>query len=289
MTLTLSFCTRAGEFVVRARPPTGLRALETARTVIGDSSLTAENLTGYIQDTLLGVTGFRLEFPVPVSGRDETYEIRQPRVDLSLTRDTAAQCGTCFDHADQIEVRVPPNGLLCYLTFTPYLMVKNRGTHVGWRADLNVNQAFVDWVSAGCPPSWDPLGDRGRSPVGVWLSDGLSVYKLRETRGGDGHRGVENAVHFTLSGPEATPLLTERIADLLRRDDERSAEQARKEARSAQFEVNASKVRAQHPRADLMFGGHDCEGSPTGQCVYDLDSDGGDDDCLYCHGPNDRQ
>jgi non-ribosomal peptide synthetase component F len=42
-------------------------------------------------------------------------------------------------------------------------------------------------------------------------------------------------------------------------------------------------------RADLLFGGWECELSPTGQCVYDLDSDGGDDDCLYCHGPNDRQ
>lgn len=288
MTLTLSFCTRDGEFVVRARPPTGLRALETARTVIGDSSLTAKNLTGYIQDTLLGVTGFRLEFPVPVSGRDETYEIRQPRVDLSLTRDTAAQCGTCFDHADQVEVRVPPNGLLRYLTFTPYLMGKNRGTHVGWRADLNVNQAFVDWVSAGSPPSWDPRVPATPRPVGVWLSDGLSVYKL-ELCGRDGGQEVYTSVHFTLTGPEATRQMADRIADLLRRDDERSAEQARKEARSAQFEVNASRVRAQHPRADLMFGGHDCEGSPTGQCVYDLGSDGGDDDCLYCHGPNDRQ
>lgn len=289
MNLTLSFRTQVGELVVRAQPPTGLRALETARTVLDDPSLKPENLTGYIQDTLLGVTGFRLEFPVPVSNRDETYEIQQPRVDLNLTRDTAAQCGSCFDHADWVEVRVPPNGLLRYLTFTPYLMVKNRGTHVGWRADLNVNQAFVDWVRAGSPASWDPGVPATPRPIGVWLSDGLSAYKLRETRGGDGHRGVENAVHFTLTGPGATQLLAERIVALLRREDERTAEQARKDERAAQFEVNASKVRAQHPRANLSFGDWDCVESPTGQCVYDLDSDMGDDDCLYCHGPDERK
>ena len=40
---------------------------------------------------------------------------------------------------------------------------------------------------------------------------------------------------------------------------------------------------------DLSLGYHDCEKSPTGQCVYDLDEDDSMDDCIYCREPDERK
>jgi len=39
----------------------------------------------------------------------------------------------------------------------------------------------------------------------------------------------------------------------------------------------------------LRLGSWDCVGSPTGRCVYDMDSDEMDDECLFCGGPSERK
>jgi hypothetical protein len=39
----------------------------------------------------------------------------------------------------------------------------------------------------------------------------------------------------------------------------------------------------------VELGSWDCEHSPTGKCVYDLHSDMGDDECLYCGEPDERK
>jgi hypothetical protein len=36
---------------------------------------------------------------------------------------------------------------------------------------------------------------------------------------------------------------------------------------------------------DVNFGNWECDDSPTGQCVYDADWD----DCVFCHGPEERK
>ena len=33
----------------------------------------------------------------------------------------------------------------------------------------------------------------------------------------------------------------------------------------------------------------ECEDSPTGHCVYDEDTDRAHDDCIFCHGPEERK
>jgi hypothetical protein len=43
------------------------------------------------------------------------------------------------------------------------------------------------------------------------------------------------------------------------------------------------------PEASLDRGYWDCEDSPTGNCWYDLKSPMGDDECLFCHGPDERK
>lgn len=37
------------------------------------------------------------------------------------------------------------------------------------------------------------------------------------------------------------------------------------------------------------FGNWDCEKSPVKKCVYDYDSPMRDDDCIYCHNPDERK
>ncbi len=286
MDFTLSFCTQGNGFVAQAQPPTGLNALQMARGVLGDPTLTGDVLTRYIQDPILGIAGFRLSHPVLVPGLIDVYEIQQRRVDLHIPLSTIKQCGTCFDTANQAMVEVPPNGLLPYLTFTPYLMVKNRGTHVGWRADLNVNQMFVDWVRAGSPTTWVPAS---AEPLDVWLRDDMTLFKLREVRDANKRVGTEHALRLTLSGPDATSAMANQILNMLRQADQHAIEAAREEERETQHEAAMEKVQAQFPKANLSFGTWDCATSPTGHCVYDLDSHLGDDDCLYCHDPDERK
>lgn len=286
MDFTLSFYTQGDGFVATAQTPTGQDALQIAQALLGDPTLTSENLTRYIQDPIMGIAGFRLSHPVLVPAHAEVYEIRQRRVDLHIPIKTIKQCGTCFDTANQALVEVPPNGLRSYLTFTPYFMVKNRGTHVGWRADLNVDQMFVDWVRAGSPAAWVPAS---AEPLNVWLRDDMTLYKLREVWDHNKCVGTERALHLTLLGPDATPAIIEQVLELLRRADLRAIESSHEEARRAKREADEEKVRVLFPHADLSFGHWDCEDSPTGECVYDLTSNMGDDDCLYCHQPNERK
>jgi hypothetical protein len=40
---------------------------------------------------------------------------------------------------------------------------------------------------------------------------------------------------------------------------------------------------------DLDIGSHFCDGSPVGVCCYDADEDPSLDDCLFCHGPDERK
>lgn len=44
----------------------------------------------------------------------------------------------------------------------------------------------------------------------------------------------------------------------------------------------------QHEVGDIVFGTWDCPASPTKFCIYDSMSTMGDDDCLYCHHPDER-
>lgn len=37
------------------------------------------------------------------------------------------------------------------------------------------------------------------------------------------------------------------------------------------------------------FHNWDCKGSPVGKCVYDYNSPMGDDDCVFCHNPDERK
>lgn len=39
----------------------------------------------------------------------------------------------------------------------------------------------------------------------------------------------------------------------------------------------------------IGIGDWDCELSPIGTCVYDMDSVYGEDDCLFCHKPDERK
>lgn len=45
------------------------------------------------------------------------------------------------------------------------------------------------------------------------------------------------------------------------------------------------------PNENLSFEyGYPCETSPTGTCIYDMNSSAGaDDDCLFCHEPEERK
>lgn len=40
---------------------------------------------------------------------------------------------------------------------------------------------------------------------------------------------------------------------------------------------------------NLEFGYHECGGSPTNQCVYDIDEDPCRDACLFCGDPEERK
>lgn len=37
------------------------------------------------------------------------------------------------------------------------------------------------------------------------------------------------------------------------------------------------------------FDNWDCKQSPVGKCVYDYNSDWGEDDCIYCHNTDERK
>lgn len=290
MNFTLSFRCAGDTLVIRAQPPQGLQALQTARTVLRDPSLTIENMGSYIQDTRLGVTGFKVAFPVPVAGQEDAYEIQQRRIDLALDQNTASRCGGHYETAAHLDVVVPPNGLRAYLSFTPRDCMRARGRVVGWKAEIAVDQILADWMRAGCPLAWNP--EAPSKTVGVWLQDGTMVYKLRESRGRGGRPEVENEVYLSVQGPlpEADRVkLAQRVCGFLTDEDrrrERAIEQADKDAK---LEAAQAEVRRQHPRANLSFGSWECEESPTGQCVYDMDSDMGDDECLYCGGPDERK
>jgi hypothetical protein len=55
----------------------------------------------------------------------------------------------------------------------------------------------------------------------------------------------------------------------------------------ARAAVIAKKGIGPENRIELSFF-HNCDGSPTGYCAYDLDSEHGSDECLFCGHPDER-
>lgn len=53
--------------------------------------------------------------------------------------------------------------------------------------------------------------------------------------------------------------------------------------------IVALKAHLNLPDAALVLGLHECETSPTGECVYDEDEDPAHDDCIFCHAPYERK
>lgn len=61
----------------------------------------------------------------------------------------------------------------------------------------------------------------------------------------------------------------------------------RSEAEQA-FLEELGRIIERDPR-NLQAGSWDCDGSPTGLCVYDMATDEQDDECLFCGNPNERK
>jgi hypothetical protein len=77
--------------------------------------------------------------------------------------------------------------------------------------------------------------------------------------------------------------------------------QARKELREAKSvvasrgkrvsQLKQQMVTERFPDLDpqhMCLGTWECPQSPTGECAYDMNSEMGDDDCIFCHHPEER-
>lgn len=61
------------------------------------------------------------------------------------------------------------------------------------------------------------------------------------------------------------------------------------QARRELMEELKSYIPEDYSNANLSLGDWDCPDSPIKVCVYDLSSDYGFDDCVFCHDPDERK
>lgn len=77
-------------------------------------------------------------------------------------------------------------------------------------------------------------------------------------------------------------------------DKVRTAQAAANTATNTFHKVAIEKIRLIKkidPSHIIQLGTWDCDSSPTGKCAYDLTDENllGDDECVFCHAPDERK
>lgn len=95
--------------------------------------------------------------------------------------------------------------------------------------------------------------------------------------------------HYMAEGTKVHPALTEVHAAAVATHKALHAAMATHRTAAAKLEAEIRKVVNIPDGHSMIIGSWECQTSPVGFCIYDVDADECMDDCLYCHEPSERK